>query len=347
MNKLLKSLSLVILLFSIQTTAQDFFVNTIDFGPGIPPSDNVYRMNVLNASETVESFCLPTGVIDAGYTDIAVDKLSNFYYVTSTGLLYRYNKQEGACEFLGDFSTGDINSLVADSENNLYAIGTEGILYKYDVIAAAFSVMGNVQGVTAGGDLFFYESRLFLTITTGILEINMTDPSQSCPFINTGSQYPSLYAAFSINYGTYSKAYITSLAGQNSLLYEVDMVNKQIGDPIRMYNHRIYGAATAYSLTSGNASCSPVLSTVETVSNHRYFDVINPSGSAIAIKTDIGIHEVTSIRLYDLTGRMIRDFPGQNHLQYLDISGVFPGNYLLTLTTKKGEIYTKKIIVKS
>ncbi|WP_294286650.1 T9SS type A sorting domain-containing protein [uncultured Chryseobacterium sp.] len=347
MNKPLKYLSLGILLFSIQATAQEFFVNTIDFGPGIPPSDKVYRMNISNASESAESFCLPTVVIDAGYTDIAIDKLGNFYYVTNTGLLYRYNKQEGVCEFLGDFSTGQINSLVADSENNLYAIGAEGILYKYDIIAAAFSAIGDIKGATPGGDLFFYESRLFLTITTGILEINMIDPSQSCPFMNTGSQYPSLYAAFSINYGTYSKAYITNLSGQNSFLYEVDMVNKQIGDPIRMYNHRIYGAATAYSLTSGNASCSPVLNIGETGSSHRHFDVINPAGSTIVIKTDISIHEAASIRLYDLTGRIIRDFPRQNHLQYLDISGISSGNYLLTLTTKKGETYTKKIIIKS
>lgn len=346
MSKILKSLSLAILLFSVPANAQEFFVNTIDFGYGLPPADNVFRMNVLNSSEATESFCLPASAADAGYTDIALDKLNNFYYVTVTGLLYRYNKTDGTCEFLGDFSTGNINSLTADSANALYAIGTEGTLYKYDIPSASFSVVGDIQGATPGGDLFFYESRLFLTTTEGILEINMVNPSQSCPFINTGTQFQNLYAGFSVNYGTYSKAYIINVVSQNSLLYEVDMVNRQIGDPIRQYNHRIYGAATAYNLTSGNATCS-FLDTKETKSSPRHFDVVNPAGRTIVIKTDIGIHETASIRLYDLSGRMIRDFSHQDHLKDLDISGVSPATYLLTVTTKKGETYTKKIIVKS
>lgn len=347
MNKILKILSLGILLASTSLNAQEFFVNTIDFPP-VPPSDNVYKLNISNASVTPESFCIPAVVSDAGYTDIALDKFNNFYYVTSAGLLYGQNKQEGSsCQFLGDFSTGTINSLTADWDNNLYAIGSLGILYKYDIDSATFSVMGNVPGVIPGGDLFFYENRLFLTTTEGIIEINMVDPSQSCPFINSGSLYPSLYAGFSVDYGSYSKAYVINNVNQNSVLYEVDMVNHQIGNPIRTYNHRIYGATTAYSLTSSNSTCSPTLSTKENKSNNEYFDVINPAINIIKIKTNIRIDQITSIRLYDLTGKLVRDFNEISNIESLNIADISTGAYLLTLSTKKGETHTKKIIIKS
>ncbi|WP_415325568.1 T9SS type A sorting domain-containing protein [Chryseobacterium sp. MMS23-Vi53] len=351
MNKILKSFSLGILLISIQLYSQEFYVNTINFPsviPPIPPSNGVYKFDVSSPVETPESFCLPTMVTNEAYTDIAIDKFENFYYVTSTGLLYRKNKLESGCEFLGDFSNWDINSLVADSENFLYAIGTMGILYRYDSSSGTFSEIGNIPtGQISGGDLFFYENRLFLTTVGGIMEINMVTPSQSCPFMSIDIQYPSLYAGFSINYGTYSKAYIISNVSQNSTMYELDMINKQIGPPIRTYNHRIYGAATAYSLTSNNSTCSQTPLAVQENNTHDiFFSVINPAKNNIVCKTNIDRKQIISIRLFDNSARLIRDFSNQDNLENLEISDVPSGNYLLTVTTKKGETYTKKIIIK-
>ncbi|MCS3868261.1 hypothetical protein J3D55_001177 [Chryseobacterium ginsenosidimutans] len=37
----------------------------------------------------------------------------------------------------------------------------------------------------------------------------------------------------------------------------------------------------------------------------------------------------------------------QTDIESLDISGISNGNYLLTVSTKKGETYTKKIIINS
>ncbi|MCJ8155013.1 T9SS type A sorting domain-containing protein [Chryseobacterium sp. SSA4.19] len=343
---ILKSLFLGIILLSIKTYSQKFYVNTINIYPGIPPSNSVYKLDISSPSETSENFCLPTVTANEAYTDIAIDKDGYFYYVTSSGLLYKQNETRDGCEFLGDFSS-NINSLTADSGNYLYATGSLGILYRYDMTSGVFSAIGNIPAdQIPGGDLFFYENRLFLTTTGGIMEVNMVNPLQSCPFISLGIQYSSLYAGFSINYGTYSKAYVINNVSQNSVLYELDMVNHQIGSPIRTYNHRIYGATSSYSLTSSNSECTPTaLNTQETRKKSIEFSVVNPSKNIIICKTDIERKQIASIRLYDNTGRLVRDFIHQNNLEHLDISGVSAGTYLLSMTTKKGETYTKKIIV--
>ncbi|MCS4305161.1 T9SS type A sorting domain-containing protein [Chryseobacterium sp. BIGb0232] len=348
MNKILKSFFVGILLISTRLYSQEFYGNAININLAIPPSNSVFKFDVSTPAEIPEAFCLPTVDPTEGYTDMALDKFGEFYYVTSSGLLYRKSKTESGCEFLGDFSDGPINSLTADSENYLYAIGAFNKLYRYDTSSGVFSEIGEIPAdIIPGGDLFFYENRLFLTTSGGIIEINMVNPLQSCPFISLDIQYPNLYAGFSVNYGTYSKAYVISNISQNSILYEVDMVNKQIGPPIRTYNHRIYGAATAYNLTSNNSTCSQTpLSTHENNVNNLYFNVINPTKNNIVCKTNIDRKQITQIRLFDNTGRLVKDFSNQNSLENLDISGITPGNYLLTVATKKGETYTKKIISK-
>lgn len=350
MNKTLKKIFFGILLISAKLSSQEFYVNGLTINPGaVIPSNIVFKLNVSNNSETSESFCqLPSSSSEV-YTDIAIDQYGNSYYVTNSGLLYKKNGNGSGCQFLGDFSYGGINSLAIDSGNFLYAIGGQSNqLYRYDIASGVFSDLGNIPAnESAGGDLFFYENRLFLTTANGLLEINMVDPSQSCPFMNI--QLPSLYAAFSIDYGTYSKAYIIS--GNNnwsSTLYEVDMVNKVLSDPIRTYNYPIYGAASVYNLTSTNSTCSLTpLSVQETNTSNKFFNVINPAKNTIICKTNIDRKEITQIRMFDNSGRLIKDFSNQNNIENLDISNFPDGIYLLTIATKNREKYTKKIIIKS
>jgi hypothetical protein len=345
MSSMVKAFFLGIFLISIQLYSQEFYVTTT-YGS----SNKIFRFNVSDASEIVKPVCPPTVVLFETYTDIAIDSFSNFYYVTNSGNLYRRNNATSACEFLGSFNS-QINSLTADSGNFIYAIGAFGILYRYDISSGTFTVMDNIpNGQNSGGDLFFYEGRLFLTTTTGILEINMLNPAQSCPFMSIN--IPNIYAAFSVSSETSpSKAYILNLNyiyPFSSTLYEVDMINKQIGNPIRTYSTIVYGAATVYNSTSTNSTCSPTpLSVQETIKNDKYFNIINPAKTNIICKTNINRQEITQIRLYDNSGRLIKDFSNQNNIENLDISGISNGNYLLTVSTKKGETYTKKIIINS
>lgn len=351
MKEILK-LTLISLLFSsIHIYCQEFYVNTI---AGSPSTNQVYKFNISNSTEVSQNVCTPTANMDS-YTDIAIDSSNNIYYISQVGLLYKESTTTSNCTYLGHFSTnpgstyGIINSLTADSGNFLYALGGNNILFRYDINTGVFSNLGIIpNSQTAGGDLFFYENRLFLLTTTGILEINMANPAQSCPFMDIN--LPQLYAGFSINYGTHSKAYILSNSLNSSFqvistLYEVDMINKQLGNAIRIYNHSIYGAAASYNLTSTNSSCIPILSTEENNFDNDYLNVINPAKSKIICQTNLKRSEIISIRLYDNLGRLIKDFSNHKNIESLDILEIPSGNYLLTLITINGKTYTKKIII--
>ncbi|MGE6395812.1 T9SS type A sorting domain-containing protein [Chryseobacterium scophthalmum] len=353
MKEILKLILISLLFSSIHIYCQEFYVNSIT---GSPLTNHVHKFNINNSTEVSQNVCTPSANMDS-YSDIAIDSSNNIYYISQVGLLYKESTTTSNCTYLGHFSTnpgltyGIINSLTADSGNFLYALGGNNILFRYDINTGVFSNLGIIpNSQTAGGDLFFYENRLFLLTTTGILEINMANPSQSCPFMDIN--LPQLYAGFSINYGTYSKAYILSNSLNSSFqvistLYEVDMVNKQLGNAIRIYNHNIYGAAASYNLTSTNSSCIPILSTEENNFDNDYLNVINPAKNNIIVQTNIKRSEIISIRLYDNSGRLIKDFSNQNNIVRLEISGIVSGNYLLSLSTKNGKTHTKKIIIKS
>lgn len=190
------------------------------------------------------------------------------------------------------------------------------------------------------------KAGFFLTTTEGIVEINLENPTQSCPFMTINTSNP--YAAFSIDYGTYSKAYLITYGNNKSTLSEIDMVNKQIGTPIRTYNHLIYGAAARYNITSTNTTCSLTpLNTKETFVSETYFNVNNPATHTMLCHTNIPRNEIISIYLFDNSGKMIKDFSNQKNIEGLNISEMPDGIYLLAVTTKKGEKHTKKIIIKS
>ncbi|MDR6371727.1 hypothetical protein J2795_003949 [Chryseobacterium bernardetii] len=348
MNRIL--LFIGMLFIPASTYSQEFYVNTFFVINFTNFTNGVYRFDVSGPTEVPETYCTQNITANEISTDIAIDSNNNLYYVTNSGLLYRKKSTSSICEFLGDFTTGNAaaNSLVADSGNYLYAAGTNpNALYRYDINNGTFTEIGNLSdGQTPSGDLFFYESRLFLTTADGIVEINLENPTQSCPFmaINT----PNPYAAFSIDYGTYSKAYLITYGNNTSTLSEIDMVNKQIGAPIRTYNHLIYGAAARYNLTSTNTTCSLTpLHTQETSASKTYFNVNNPANGKIICNTNIERNQMIAIQLFDNSGRLTKDFSSQNNIESLNISNLPDGVYILVVTTKKGEKHTKKIIIKS
>lgn len=345
MNLVLKNILLGVFFISIKLYSQEFYVNTV---LNLTSSVNkVYKLDVSNANETEETFCASTNPANEVYTDIAIDVSNNHYYVTSSGALYRKNSSNSSCEFLGDFTGtyGSIKALVSDSGSYLYAVGFPAKLYRYEIETGTFFYMGDLpSGQNISGDLFFYNRRLFVTTVTGILEINMTNPSLSCPFINFGV-LSNLYSAFSINYGAYSKVYVIGSSGWDSTLFELDMVTKQIGPPIRTYSYQINGAAAYYNLTDIKSVCTPTLSVQETHMAGIYFDVINPAKNSIICKTNMKREDITSLQLFDNSGRLVKDFSNQNSIEKLDISHITDGLYLLAVTTKNGEKYTKKIII--
>ncbi|GAB0155688.1 hypothetical protein CHRYSEOSP005_09500 [Chryseobacterium sp. Alg-005] len=345
MNLLLKIFGGIIFT-SAPLSSQQFYVNSI-VGTN---TNKVYKLDISNLTEIDEPFCPPTmATYPETYTDIALDGSNNIYYVTTSGKLYRKNSSNSSCDYLGDFTitNASITSLISDAGKYIYGTGSPNKLYRYDISTGAFTDMGNLPtGQFSAGDLFFYEGRIFLCTLTGILEINMANPSQSCPFMTLGSS--NIYAAFSINYGIHSKVYVIRTLFAESTLHELDMVNKQIGPAIRTFNHKVNGAAAIYDLTSTEATCTPTpLAVRETDASGIYFNVLNPVKNTVICDTNIARREILAIQLFDNSGRLIKDFSNQNPIERLDVSGISKGNYLLTVTTKKGQTYTKKLIITS
>lgn len=346
MNLFSKKIFWGVFFISIKLCSQQFYVNSI-IGNN---TNKVFKLDVSNSNEIDEPFCPPNmGTYPETYTDIAIDGSNNIYYVTSTGRLYRKNSSTSNCDYLGDFTltNASITSLISDSGKYLYGSGSPNKLYRYDISTGTFTDLGNLPtGQFSAGDLFFYEGRLFLCTLTGILEINLANPSQSCPFMNLGSS--NIYAAFSVNYGTHSKVYVIRTFFADSAMYELDMANHQLGPSIKTFNHKVNGAAGIYDLTSTEATCTPTpLAVRETDASGIYFNVLNPVKNTIICDTNIDHREILAIQLFDNSGRLIKDFSVQNQIERLDVSGVLKGNYLLTVTTKKGQTYTKKIIITS
>ena len=348
MTKLFRINLVVFFLTSTKIFSQEFYVNILNTNP---PYNNVQKLDVLNQNQSPISFCSPSVNTTDVYTDIAIDSSNNMYYVSQVGELYKRDNSTSNCSYLGHFSTipnfyYGTNSLVSDMGNYLYAIVDDRNLFRYDINTGVFSKLGMLpDSQKSAGDLFFHENKLFLLTLTGILEINMANPSQSCYFMDI--DLPNLYAGFSINYGTNSKTYVFSynFSTKNSQMYEVDMANKTIGEPIRIYNSMIQGAASVYELTSTNSVCTPNLSTQEATTKEEYLNIVNPVKNNIICRTNIDRNQITSVRLYDNSGKLVKDFSNQKNIENLSISGISSGVYLLTLSTNNGKTFTKRIIV--
>lgn len=346
----------ILLLVSIQCYSQSFFVNTVDNTQLI---NTIYKFDVSNSSEISETFCPPTNNIgqyfENTYTDIAIDNNNNMYYVSAWGSLYKRRFNDSTCHYLGVFAPiiGNINSLVAENNNFLYASGNlngVGVIYKFDTISGIFYQVGNLPlNYLVSGDLFFFNNRLFLTcLDTSnsnnpcIIEVNMINPSESCFYMSINDE---AIGAFSIDNGSHSKVYIlTSNLINLSSIYEVDMLNRNVGNLIRSYNYIIYGAASKYALTSTNSVCVN-LSIDEYIKNKFYLNINNPARNSIIINTNIDTRDDLSIYLFDMTGKLIKSF--NTGIRCLDISNISDGMYMLILNTKNNEKFSQKLIIKN
>jgi len=254
---------LQVFIFIWPADAQTFYANSINY---VPLQNQTLMLDLSNCNTPLINTCPPTNNVvqafEAQYTDIALDINGNFYYVSGWGSLYTRNiNNPSSCQFLASFGV-TINALVADISGVIYAAGNNGgvcSLYKYDPATGVFSTIGNFPpNYFSAGDLFFYEGRLFLTCTNSnftqayLIEVNIADPMKSCYYM--GLQNLQAYGAFSINYPSYSKAYIISttfISNNNyqAFLYEIDMASRTVGAAICTYPYAINGAASVYHYT--------------------------------------------------------------------------------------------------
>lgn len=231
-----------------------------------PNENTLFVLNVLNC-DSIRSFsCPPTNNIQQYfeniYSDIAIDS-QNIYYVSGWGSLYsRKLNDTTSCQFLGVFNNSTINALTTDINGTIFAAGNQNgvaTLYKYNPQLHVFSTIGNLPPTYfSSGDLFFYEGKLFLTATNSnftnsfLVEVNVSNPSQSCYYMNLQNLHP--WSAFSIKHNLYSEAFVISTeyisAGNyTSTLFKLNLPLRTISSPICVYPFAILGAATVYDFT--------------------------------------------------------------------------------------------------
>lgn len=351
---MIKKLFFVLPLFLTLTIySQDFYITS---AVNVPLGNQSFKLNVINCSTPGIFICPPTNNIgqypENQYGDIAVDNNQNLYYVSGWGSLYKRNLNDtSSCQFLGTFNNSNsINALVSDSAGELYAAGNFGgvcTLYKYN--SGDFKTLGNLPPTFfSAGDLFFYEHRLFLTGTNSdfsssfLVEINLTNPQLSCYYMGLQNFQP--FGAFSIRNGSTSEAYILCTTSSiSSSLRKIDISNRSVSDTICNYPFLIAGAATYYDLTTSNSSC--VVTAVNTLNQTAdYFLVQNPSSALIRTKTNIDQLNISSLVLFDISGRFIKNYSVHDFPKNLDVENIPSGIYILQLTTKNKRIITQKVL---
>lgn len=338
------------LFFGIQLNAQTFYAtSTVNF----PVGNKLFRLDAITCDSMREYSCPPTNNIsqypENHFTDIALDRYQNIYYVSGLGSLYSRNLGDSAtCMFLGTFNSA-VNALVCDSAATIYAAGNTGgvcTLYKYD--GGVFSTLGNFPpGMYSAGDLFFYEHRLFMTATDGtfntsfLVEVSLSNPQQSCYYMGLPNLQP--YGAFSVRSGSGSEVYVLSAtSATSSSLVKLDLPGQSIGSVVCTYPFLIGGAATYYGLTSRLTSCITTAAPEEPAS--WYLTVQNPVMQTLVLRTNIDAAQLNSIKLLDVSGKQVMEFNAALLTQSFDVAEVPAGIYFLQLTTRDKQLITQKLL---
>ncbi|WP_417352145.1 T9SS type A sorting domain-containing protein [Flavobacterium alkalisoli] len=345
---------LILLFLPFFSFSQSFFINSTNYAG---TENYIYEID-LNTLTQEEIYACPTTnsdnqVFEMRYHDIAVTQ-SHIYYCSAWGSLYRKSITDDlSCEYLGTFNIA-INSLCSDGSNYIYAAGFqngESYIYKYNITTGVFSFMGYLPNeIIPAGDLFFYQNRFYVTTknwdlpSCGIYEINMQDVNNSCNVMSLGNLQA--YGAFSIDFGIYSKAYILVFdqGTVTGTVYELDMEQYELGEPIYQINNSyITGAAAVYERTSLNSVCG-VLGLPDTEQAGNYMNIANPVTNKIEIETNIDQNDILESRLFDISGRIIRDFSNKSFDEFY-VSGASSGTYILELKLSTGQKISKKIII--
>ncbi|CAM4234561.1 T9SS type A sorting domain-containing protein [Flavobacterium terrigena] len=329
-----------ILLLTSRVFSQSFYVNSPNnsfVNGNFQSYTNYYEVNVSQCTSIQQNICVGTVGITG---DLAMDSNNNIYSSIG-GDLYKYNSISQNCEFVTTLPPSTVSAMIADSQGNIYTAGTK--IYKYSPISNNFTLLGNLPPqTTAIGDFFFFENRLFLTceITNSnnstLLEVNLTNPSLSTNYMSLGNLYP--YAATSVNVGLNSKCYLISGNSSQSTIREVDIVSQTISPIICTLNYAVFGAASYYNQ-------SDVLSNDQFNSNEPFVKIKNPAIDFINIDTNINKSEFKSINLFDISGRLARQYEVNN--QDLDISGIQPGYYILCIELSNLQKFNLKVIIKN
>lgn len=234
------------------------------------------RITINNGSCTTTSLSLCNNFLGTPRS-IALDN-NILYIVDNQGYLYSNNLTStgtlGNCNQIGRFAqnSGGYFGMTVGPNGLVYAaIG--GDIEVYNPSTNTFSLLGTLpNGWQIGGDLLFYQNKLYEAATNGsnniLVEVNLNNISQSTLYMNfnAGSNvfgFASVTVPCSNN-----QAYAISNNGNSTDIYEVDMLNKtQSTNRVCNLPFRVNDAASvaetqslrpAYNDTINLSSCDSV-----------------------------------------------------------------------------------------
>lgn len=113
-------------------------------------------------------------------------------------------------------------------------------------------------------------------------------------------------------------------------------VTDEIGGPIG----NIEGTAPTWTT---NSNCSPVLSTTSNALKTGVLIYPNPVKDILSIKTINSKVQITSLSIFNVTGKLILK---SNTSKHINTSSFSPGIYILKIESKEGDVLNKKLVIK-
>lgn len=118
------------------------------------------------------------GVMPERMFDIAMTYDGIIFAISSNRRLYKINKNDGSGILLKN-DMPSLNALVYSADDNLYGADGGGNIYKINPTNGAFVNLGNC-GFSSGGDLTFYQGRLYLASgSSELIEIDINRVGRS------------------------------------------------------------------------------------------------------------------------------------------------------------------------
>lgn len=127
------------------------------------------------------------------------------------------------------------------------------------------------------------------------------------------------------------------------IIYKIPLPSTMSGSRLRCYNNNInFSYITPFWDIHGNSSACDYLLSTNTIDTKQYIAVYpNPVKDVLNLEIENNL-KVTAINLYDIRGEKVKAYIST--ASELDVKGLAIGQYLLKVSTAKGEI-SKKIVI--
>ena len=344
LNSFLKTL--VLILFSINISAQDIYILT--------PFSDIYQLNPDSSLTYITT--ADQSLVEVPFTDIAISPSKTFYGIAGDRIV-EINIQDGSTTLLATFSTepgtaffGAGNSLTCSDNYELYTIDSfSGKLIKYDISNDSSEFVADL-GFNTPGDLTFYKGNIIFPT------LDQSNSTDEFPIMAFNLETHELVKIFCFNNNrmlgmanVFESCNTSEIIGATEdELFKFDFQNQVISSlGIDLNDQFIYGIASDNEYSSSN--CSFNFADAECLTSSNYHPngksqelmiYPNPTENILHFKSE---NLITSLELFDLSGRLI------NHLLHpkeeINLSNLNSGIYVLKFYSENG-VLCKKVIKK-